>query len=277
MIFLSAANTEALVHHLQAPKEISQQALCLDSRGGSPSRRRQGRGQGSQTHRLPQFLSLSRGWSVGSGSGVVTSRPAAAIWPPTNASYRSSWFTTAPLEKQTTTQKQQGDGLAQLPQSQTSPCGHWRIHPPGAAHRALGRDSTCTPSPVNSSLLWIPGALTMDRVGCRVCKWLHHADCTRCTDSQSAPHSWLTAPRPPAGCRKTGLLSPARVDEHRGLLHPAEEILVAHSLGVRSQSACHDDKVRLLGQLCERDWEEKHGSQLCSWASPGCLCSPSNR
>lgn len=124
--------------------------------------------------------------------------------------------------------------------------------------------------------VWIPGALTTDRVGCRVCKWLHHADCTRCTDSQSAPHSWLTAPRPPAGCRKTGLLSPARVDEHRGLLHPAEEILVAHSLGVRSQSACHDDKVRLLGQLCERDWEEKHGSQLCSWASPGCLCSPSN-
>lgn len=47
--------------------------------------------------RITQFLSLSRGWSVGSGSGVVTSRPAAAIWPPTNASYRSSWFTTAPL------------------------------------------------------------------------------------------------------------------------------------------------------------------------------------
>lgn len=46
----------------------------------------------------PQFLSVRRGWFVGSGSGVVTSSPAAAICPLVKASYRSSWFTTAPLK-----------------------------------------------------------------------------------------------------------------------------------------------------------------------------------
>lgn len=46
---------------------------------------------------LPQFLRVSKGWSVGNGSGVVTSRPAAAILPLDRASYRSSWFTTVPL------------------------------------------------------------------------------------------------------------------------------------------------------------------------------------
>lgn len=46
----------------------------------------------------PQFLSVRRGWFVGSGSGVVTSSPAAAICPLDKASYRSSWFTTAPLK-----------------------------------------------------------------------------------------------------------------------------------------------------------------------------------
>lgn len=46
----------------------------------------------------PQFLRVKRGWFVGSGSGVVTSSPAAAICPLVNASYRSSWFTTAPLK-----------------------------------------------------------------------------------------------------------------------------------------------------------------------------------
>lgn len=46
----------------------------------------------------PQFLSVRRGWLVGSGSGVVTSSPAAAICPLVKASYRSSWFTTAPLK-----------------------------------------------------------------------------------------------------------------------------------------------------------------------------------
>lgn len=34
---------------------------------------------------------------MGRGSGTVTSRPAAAIWPVDRASYRSSWFTTPPL------------------------------------------------------------------------------------------------------------------------------------------------------------------------------------
>lgn len=38
----------------------------------------------------PQFLSVRSGWSVGRGSGVVTSSPAAAIWPLLRASYRSS-------------------------------------------------------------------------------------------------------------------------------------------------------------------------------------------
>lgn len=47
---------------------------------------------------LPQFFRVSRGWFVGSGSGVVTSSPAAAIWPLAKAWYRSSWFTTSPLE-----------------------------------------------------------------------------------------------------------------------------------------------------------------------------------
>lgn len=46
----------------------------------------------------PQFFSVRRGWFVGSGSGVVTSSPAAAICPLLKASYRSSWFTTAPLK-----------------------------------------------------------------------------------------------------------------------------------------------------------------------------------
>lgn len=46
----------------------------------------------------PQFFRVSSGWLGGSGSGVVTSSPAAAIWPLVNAWYRSSWFTTSPLE-----------------------------------------------------------------------------------------------------------------------------------------------------------------------------------
>lgn len=45
----------------------------------------------------PQFLSVKRGWFVGRGSGTVTSKPAAAIWPVDRALYRSSWFTTPPL------------------------------------------------------------------------------------------------------------------------------------------------------------------------------------
>jgi len=47
---------------------------------------------------LPQFFNVRRGWFVGSGSGVVTSSPAAAICPLFKASYRSSWFTTVPLK-----------------------------------------------------------------------------------------------------------------------------------------------------------------------------------
>ena len=49
----------------------------------------------------PQFFSVRSGWFVGSGSGVVTSSPAAAICPVLKALYRSSWFTTAPLKQRT--------------------------------------------------------------------------------------------------------------------------------------------------------------------------------
>lgn len=56
----------------------------------------------------PQFLSVKRGWFVGRGSGTVTSKPAAAIWPVAKASYRSSWFTTPPL---TTAVRQIGNNL----------------------------------------------------------------------------------------------------------------------------------------------------------------------
>ena len=38
-----------------------------------------------------QLSSLARGWSVGKGSGVMTSKPAAKILPSFNADTRSSW------------------------------------------------------------------------------------------------------------------------------------------------------------------------------------------
>lgn len=47
----------------------------------------------------PQFLRVKSGWSNGSGSGTVTSRPAPAICPVDRASYRSSWLTTPPLKQ----------------------------------------------------------------------------------------------------------------------------------------------------------------------------------
>ena len=40
-----------------------------------------GRSVAGQGRFLPQFFRVRRGWLVGSGSGVVTSSPAAAIWP----------------------------------------------------------------------------------------------------------------------------------------------------------------------------------------------------
>lgn len=53
--------------------------------------------------------------------------------------------------------------------------------------------------------------------------------------------------------QETGLQLPARVDEHRGLLHSAKEVPVAHSLGGRSQSTCHHNEVRLFSQPHEWD------------------------
>ena len=43
-----------------------------------------------------QLFNFSNGWSVGNGSGVVTSSPAARISSETRASYKSSWFTRPP-------------------------------------------------------------------------------------------------------------------------------------------------------------------------------------
>lgn len=48
--------------------------------------------------RMTHLGCVRRGWPTGSGSGSVTSNPAAAIVPSLNASAKSSWFTTTPLD-----------------------------------------------------------------------------------------------------------------------------------------------------------------------------------
>ncbi|KAG8193855.1 hypothetical protein JTE90_029587 [Oedothorax gibbosus] len=50
----------------------------------------------------PMLGSVVSLWSFGRGSGTMTSSPAARMRPDRSASYRSSWFTTPPLQHNNT-------------------------------------------------------------------------------------------------------------------------------------------------------------------------------
>ena len=202
------------------------------------------------------------------GGHRVSGRMGSALLP---RSTRKQW------EQAATTRLGQG-ALSQLPLSQEQ--GFWQLQPsprqslsliqwstpPGWDMGPWGGDRDCSPLN-NLSCLWldpkrawaggsrphtgqtVPAAAAM--------KAAHAVWTPRGSKSHSLPdppcnHScWQGDSHPPV--QETGLRLPARVDEHRGLLHFAEEVLVAHSLGGRSQSTRHHNEVRLFGQ--PREWD----------------------
>ena len=84
-------NNAGFVHHKWIERLLFAKTLLGGGGGGGEH---EIQGWNSKTkHELTktQLLSWVRGWSVGKGSGVMTSRPAAKILPSFNAVNRSSW------------------------------------------------------------------------------------------------------------------------------------------------------------------------------------------
>lgn len=171
---------------------------------------------------------------------------------------------------------QEGDrngGL--LPDSAKEPC-HRRLHPKNKAyggHSPLLGNPSASPArhPTLTRLSTPRGRTQVPREEQRLSppstpysafglmprSWAggHRPHTGQTVPAAAAVMAVHSLPDPPAATavQETVLQLPARVDEHGGLLHSGEEVLVAHSLGGRSQSTGHHNKVRFLGQPRERD------------------------